>query len=279
MPKQISLLGVKIDLGVDLQTVLEKIVHFLRDDNCHYICTTNPEFIMAATEDIHFRELINGADLSLPDGIGISFAAWFQELARTKSFLQAKFYKRITGVDLVHALCNLASKRGYTVFLLGGWPKDFFGKPKNVRYDLAEVAAQKLCHLYPNLRVVGASSAFSFKKFDDESSRQFIADCMKREGLSHIDLLFVAYGMAKQESWIVRNAYKIPAKISVGVGGTFDYLADVQRRPPYVLRLLGLEWLCRMFLQPWRLRRILQAFPAFPLKVISSTLKNSFKNY
>jgi len=69
------------------------------------------------------------------------------------------------------------------------------------------------------------------------------------------DLLFVALGMAKQEKWIVKNLPKLNVKVAMGVGGALDQIAKPWLRAPLLVRRAGLEWLYRLILQPWRLKR------------------------
>jgi len=76
------------------------------------------------------------------------------------------------------------------------------------------------------------------------------------------DVLLVAYGSPAQDFWIARNKARLAVPVSIGVGGTLDYIAGVQRRAPAVLRRLWLDWAFRLVMQPWRWRRML-AIPRF----------------
>jgi len=183
--------------------------------------------------------------------------------------------ERITGVDLTYKLCEIASKKGYTVFFLGGRPKNFFGKHKEIyQKEMAVLTAEKLQELYPGLNVIGATSKFSREQRDDKDTLNYIKLCMKEKGISHIDFLFVAYNHNWQEKWIVRNSYKIPAKVSVGLGGTFDYIMGHNKLPPNILVKMNLGWLYRLITQPWRMKRIFKAFPSFPLKVYKNSINS-----
>ena len=183
--------------------------------------------------------------------------------------------ERITGVDLTYKICEVASRKGYAVFFLGGRPKNFFGKHKEIyQKEMAVLTAEKLKELYPSLNVIGASSKFSREQRDDKDTLDYIKVCMDNSGVSHIDFLFVAYNHNWQEKWIVRNIYKIPAKVSVGLGGTFDYIMGHSRLPPNILVKMNLGWLYRLITQPWRISRIFKAFPNFPLKVYKNNINS-----
>ena len=86
------------------------------------------------------------------------------------------------------------------------------------------------------------------------------------------------YPNIRQESWIIRNSSKIPANISIGVGGTLDFLSGNVKRAPRFMRNLGLEWLYRLLIQPSRLPRILKAVILFPILVVFFENKKATKN-
>ena len=80
-------------------------------------------------------------------------------------------------------------------------------------------------------------------------------------------LLLVAFGHPKQESWIVQNLPNLPSVlIAIGVGGSFDYWSDTIKRAPRWMRWIGLEWLYRLFKEPKRFGRIMDAVFVFPLE-------------
>ena len=277
-----EILGVRIDFGLSMADAVSRIEGMLSEKNKqHLICTTNPEFIMDAQKDRKFRSIINSSALSLPDGIGVLFAKYY--LDRTKDikspFLKflwgtlfgfMSFFKsfpvgeRVSGVDLALEVMKLSSSKGYSVFMLGGWPKDLWGnRIVPAPFDMATLAATKAKEIYPNVNIIGASSSFNRDSSEDEITVEYIKKCMKDQGIKELDFLLVAYNHKHQEEWYVRNASKIPAKIGVGLGGTFDYLSGYLPRP----KGYKLEWLKKIFLSPTKISRILRAFPMFPLKV------------
>ena len=290
-----EIMGVRVDFGLTMKEVLNLIELYLKDNESRYICTTNPEFIMDAQTDGRFKNIINKADLSVPDGAGVLMArkyldrlkkikrdTWFPVRAFFQGTLLGIFSifknrdkeEKITGVDLTYKMCELSAQKGYNVFFLGGRPKDFWGKhTKKFREEMAVTTAEELQKIYPGLKVVGATSKFSREERDDKVTLEYIQECMKNVGVDHIDFLFVAYGAPKQEKWIVRNSYKIPAKVSIGLGGTFDYIMGNCKLPPNILVKMNLGWLYRLIKQPWRAKRIFTAFPSFPLKVYKRSLR------
>jgi len=88
------------------------------------------------------------------------------------------------------------------------------------------------------------------------------------------DCIFVALGAPRQEEWIRDNISKYPTvKIAMGVGGSFDFISGRVRRAPIIFRNIGIEWLWRLAVQPWRARRIFNAVIFFPLTVLREKAK------
>ena len=114
---------------------LDAIGRFIEAHTPHQICTVNPEFIMAAQNDLEFKRILNQADLNLPDGIGVVWAARRQGIA---------LRERVAGSDLIYQLADRAAKTGWRIFLLGAAD------------GVAEQTALKLRALYPGMNIVGA---------------------------------------------------------------------------------------------------------------------------
>lgn len=286
-----KILDINIDFDLSYSDVISRVEEKLSEGTYgKCVCTTNPEFIVDAQTDIDFKNIINTAFLSVPDGFGVLYARKYINLVSNSQFSKATGLSRfmnllvlglkvgfskdvtlnntITGVELTEQLCATAADKGYTVGLLGG------SYDKDVSGDMATDTAEILKNRYPGLKVIFATSEFSRDKKDDESTLAYINSCMKQAGVVDIDLLFVAYNHVHQEKWITRNAYKIPAKVSIGVGGTFAYITGYQRIEPKIYKRFHLSWLYRLFTQPRRLRRVMNAFPIFPLKVFLNEYKN-----
>ena len=69
------------------------------------------------------------------------------------------------------------------------------------------------------------------------------------------EVLFVALGHGKQEKWIAKNLPKLKVKIAMGVGGALDQVVHPWLVAPLRVQAQGLEWLWRLILQPWRIKR------------------------
>ncbi len=238
-PGRIHILGLPVDaLGTAQWLALVEAWLTLRPRRARQVCTMNPEFMMAARGDVNFRHILQRADLCVADGAGLLWAA-----RRRGMTLPG----RITGADGVPLLAQRAASRGWRLFLLGAAP------------GVAERAAQALQTRFPGLQIAGTFSGSPAAEEED--------DIVARVNASQADLLFVAWGAPRQDKWIARNLPRLQVGMAMGVGGTLDYLAGDVRRAPLWLRRRGLEWIFRLALQPWRLRRMLR-LPRFVLAVL-----------
>lgn len=291
-----KILGVNVDFGLSVDGAVNRIEKVLKEGGENkLIATTSPYFIMSAQQDKEFMKIINEAELSVPDGVGVLYANYYlnkiSKIKRNllfpfKAFLKGlvsgiegftkkeEFGSTITGVELTHKLCELSSDKGYTVFLLGGGKRNNKGKRiKDNDYDMAQHAREELMSMYPNLRIVGATSRFSKAPDDDKKTVSYIHNCMNDANVKHIDILLVAYNPIQQEKWIQRNANKIPTRISMGVGRTFNYITNDMKQPDKKYEKMHILWLYTFIKQPWRVKRVLMTFPVFPLKVYIESLK------
>ena len=251
-----SILGVGIT-DATKDEVLEYIVKNLENFKKKlFFVTPNPEFLVLASKDSTFKNILNRADLALADGIGLIIAA---------KILGKPLEARFTGVDLVKSLCSEVSEKPITVGFLGG------------RDKVAERTAECLMKKYPKLKIgfVGEewpnndSGRQPHVADGTQLSRGPVGNLPPESGPSTVravrspsfaaipktDILFVAFGAPKQEIWINENLQKIPVKIAIGVGGAFDYISGKIPRASSFVRRIGFEWLFRLANQPWRIKR------------------------
>lgn len=205
------------------------IAHDPANHPARQICTVNPEFIVDAQSDAAFRHVLLEADLCVADGVGVEWAA---------RRLGAPVPERVTGSDGIYRICEAAAQTGWRLFFLGAAP------------GIAEAAATTLAQRYPGLIVAGCYSGSPYA-----ADWQTVSAHLHRAAP---DLLFVAFGHPKQDFWIHTHRADLPAKVAIGVGGAFDFVAGVAPRAPVWMRRMGIEWLHRLITQPWRWRRMLK---------------------
>jgi N-acetylglucosaminyldiphosphoundecaprenol N-acetyl-beta-D-mannosaminyltransferase len=203
----------------------------------HLVATVNPEFVMRARSDHEFARLLESADLCLPDGFGVVWAA------RRRG---CQMPGPVTGVDLIPRVAETCARRGWRLFLLGAGP--------GVAAELAE-----------RLRVEHAGlEVSSYEGSADPASDD---ETVGAVALQRPQVLLVAFGAPKQELWIDRAGRRLEVPVGIGVGGSFDYLTGRVPRAPLWMRRAGLEWLFRLVRQPWRLRRM-AVLPVYALRVL-----------
>ena len=204
------------------------------------IFTPNPQILLSAQKSSE-AELLNFADVNIPDGIGIVIASKMRG---------GKIKSRISGIDLAESILLLAQKMGYSVFLLGA------------AKGVAKKAKRGLKMRYPHLNICGAYHGY-FKKSGEENEKIVKAISKKRP-----DIILVCMGYPVQEKWIVENAPSLPSvKIFIGLGGSLDVWSGNKKRAPAPFRLIGLEWLYRTIKEPRRAKIFLD-IPRFLFKVL-----------
>jgi N-acetylglucosaminyldiphosphoundecaprenol N-acetyl-beta-D-mannosaminyltransferase len=218
-----------------------------------WIATINPEFIMKAVKNDEFRALLKKTDLNVMDGVGL---LWAREVGNGKNWLKAGFevmmgkYREglVTGADLMPELCKLASKKAYKVFFLGGF-EDRAKRTAMYFSDNCQMTNDKIgwCAGEPDIK-------------NEEVIEQI--------NRFRPDILFVAYGMKRQEEWIKNNRDKADFGVAIGVGRSFDYYSGDLKRAPEIWRKMGMEWLYSLIKEPKRIKRQLE-LPKFMWKVLT----------
>jgi N-acetylglucosaminyldiphosphoundecaprenol N-acetyl-beta-D-mannosaminyltransferase len=233
----IQILGTPVH-SITRQQTITWVSWAMTQPHLHQIATTNPEFVMMAQQDDAFRQVLWQADLCIPDGIGLIWAS---------RWLKRPLPERVPGSELVYLLAEQAAQSGWRLYLLGAAP------------GVAEAAAAIFQARYPGLIIAGTYAGSPALEENDA--------IVKHINTSRADLLFVAYGAPRQDKWIARNRDKLTTvRVAMGVGGALDFVTGKSIRAPRRLQKLGLEWLHRLYHEPWRWRRML-ALPRFVWRV------------
>ena len=245
---KINIGGVLID-NVSMDETLEHIEHFIKEGKPCYLTNPNVDVIMRFTKDKDFADYYRKGALCTADGTPIMWAA---------RFLGTPLKEKVSGSDLVPRVCELANRKGYKLFFLGGRP------------GAADAAKETLLKRLPHLNIVGTyAPPFGFEKDTTELAR--IASMIKE---AKPDILFVGLGAPKQENWIRDNYKNLGVPVFMGVGVTFEFIAGIVKRAPKWMQSAGLEWLWRLMMEPGRLwkRYLIDDMPFFFL-----ILKQRFK--
>lgn len=229
-----DILGVKFH-DASMAQALETLTGFLDGDKSCLVVTVGPEMVMRAQENKEFRDLVEGADLVVPDGTGILWAA---------SQCGYKLPERVAGIDLAVNFAGILAEKNMPLFMLGAAP------------GIAEKAADKLRQRFPKLVIAGTHDGY-FKDHDE---------VVKQIAASGAKAIYVAMGSPAQEKWVRQHGEAMGIKVGIGLGGSFDVLSGMKKRAPVWMQKLRLEWLYRFICEPSRIGRMM-AIPKFMLKV------------
>lgn len=231
---QTDILGVDFD-NVTIEQAVETAAAMMAAGGFHYAVTPNAEFVQRAEREERFRRALNGADLVLPDGIGVIYAS---------KILGRPLRGRVPGCDFAAALCGRMAGEGKKLFLLGAKP------------GVAEQAARNLEAAHPGLTVCGTHDGY----FTEDAP---VVEAIRAAGA---DAVFVCLGAPKQEYWMMEHGPETGAAFLIGLGGSLDVFAGTVKRAPGVWQKLGLEWLYRLIHQPSRIGRMAK----LPLFLVSA---------
>jgi N-acetylglucosaminyldiphosphoundecaprenol N-acetyl-beta-D-mannosaminyltransferase len=231
---RVDILGISVDT-YSMQETVERIRQAVEGRIQMRVVTANPEIIYVSKRNEKLKKIIVTADIITADGIGVVWAA---------RWLGAPELERVTGIDLVQALFPIAHEGKWRIFFLGGKP------------GVAEQAANQVV-----LKNQGITCETMHGYFSPEEELKVLAK------IRHFkpDLLLVGLGAPLQEYWIAK--YPGLASVSIGVGGSFDVLAGIAVRAPKSIQDCHMEWLYRLWKEPWRWKR--QAvLPRFMIEVL-----------
>lgn len=220
---------------VDMERAIGCIAEFVRERTPRLVITLGSEMVMHARHDRLFRDVACGADLLVPDSIGVVWAARRQGYE----------VRRVPGIEMLARLVDRGQQARWRFFFLGGAP------------GVADEAVAVFKQQYPDIVVAGSHHGY----FKDDGP---VIEAIRA---AEPDILVAALGFPRQEIWCHRHAQALGVPVSIGVGGSLDVLAGRINRAPRWMQRVGLEWLYRLYLQPSRARRML-VLPQFVLRVL-----------
>jgi len=213
-----------------------------RERPARFVATLNVDFVANAVRGFPFcgnDELwgyLKDADFVTADGMPIVL------LSR---LLRRALPERVTGADMVPAICRRAAEEGLSVYVLGGDKAAIEEAFQKLGLDSSSSSRTSSAS-----RPVLAGIDSSFVKLDQDQP-----EIIERINAAKPDILFVALGNPKQELWMGRNKSKLDVGAMIGIGGTFNFLAGRVMRAPRWMQKTGLEWIYRIVQEPGRLWR------------------------
>jgi N-acetylglucosaminyldiphosphoundecaprenol N-acetyl-beta-D-mannosaminyltransferase len=208
------------------------------------VYTPNVDHVIKAQSNEPFRLAYEHASLSLADGMPLVWAG---------RLLGCRIPERVAGSDLLVPLMQLAARRQWRVYLLGGAP------------GVAPAAARLLTENF-GVFVVGWDDCVIGHDGSDASG-----ESVARVWAAKPDLILAALGPPKQELWIYRARLAVKPAVGIGIGASLDFLVGKYKRAPRWVSRAGLEWAFRLLQEPRRLwRRYLVEAPRFILVVLAT---------
>jgi len=235
--RHVKIAGVAID-NLTMTEAFESIESLIHRREPTFVVTPNVDHIVKLQHNEAFRAAYRDAGLVLVDSMILMWGA---------RFLKTPLKEKVSGSDLFPRFCEVAARKSYRLFFLGG------------REGAAPRAAEILRERHRGLQVQTYCPPMGFENSDSENRKiiQMIRDYQP-------DVLFVGVGAPKQELWMHRFHKDCAVPVSIGVGASFDFVAGYVRRAPVLLQKTGFEWAWRLLAEPRRMyRRYLIEDPKF----------------
>lgn len=201
-----------------------------------FVATLNPEILLETRKSPRYQKIINSADLKLVDGFGINLVAWLKK---------KPINDRITGADLTKFLVKKSKETNKKIGII--YLKEGLSSKKDFE------------KIFPQNTV-----------FFEVSRKNFLKKMYSE--IKKVDIALVSIGHPHQETLIAKKLLsKSKIKLTIGVGGSLDFITKTQKRAPRFLRTVGLEWLWRLISRPNRLLRMIRAIIIFPILALLET--------
>lgn len=221
-----TIMGIGFD-NVTMSQAIAQAQILMQQPEAAYVVTPNAEIVYEAMHNQELCDLINHADLVLPDGAGVVLAS---------KILKTPLREKVAGVDFADNLLQVLAETGGSAYLLGSKP------------GVAELAAEKMLQKHPGLTIAGTSDGY----FKDEAA------VIAKINQAKPDFLFVCLGAPKQEKFMAAHRHELQVKLMAGLGGSLDSFAGTVKRAPRWMIRLNLEWFYRLLKEPRRFGRMLR---------------------
>ena len=231
----VKLMGIEID-NCTFEEGVNKAIELICSDGVSQVVTINPEMYNQMEKDQLFKQIVEEADMVVPDGVGIKLALKLKGIN----------VQRIAGIDFARKLLEKCAELSYPVAIVGSKEEVITKAVENIKKDI------------PNLDIVYCHNGY----FDDNN---IIYEELKQKSPK---LILAALGSPKQEYFIYGAKKILSPCLMIGIGGSLDVWSGTVKRAPKIYQKLGIEWLYRTISQPERFKRIFPALPMFLIKSI-----------
>jgi N-acetylglucosaminyldiphosphoundecaprenol N-acetyl-beta-D-mannosaminyltransferase len=223
---RVNILGVGVT-PVNLSQTINILEEWRAEGRHEYVLCTSVHGLVEAQRDPEIRSALNHSGLTTEDGMPLVW--WCQR----SGYFNAG---RVSGTDLLLAMCERAAQKGHRHYFYGGSPR------------VVEAMVARLEERFPGIAIAGYRSP-PFRPLTPEED----AADIRAINEARPDYVWVGLGMPKQDKWIVQHVGKVQAAALLGVGAAFDFVAGTKRRAPLWMQRSGFEWLFRLLTEPRRL--------------------------
>ncbi|BDA40230.1 WecB/TagA/CpsF family glycosyltransferase [Candidatus Atelocyanobacterium thalassae] len=232
--KSFPIVGLPVHLSTDYAGWL---IQSLKEHQGIHVVTLNAEMAMMTKQNSILAKIIKSSQLVIPDGAGITLSLKLNGIDQ----------KRCPGIQLAEVLIQILSneKDRHPIAFYGGKP------------GVAKKSAEKWLKKLPKADILTNHGYLSSKEEEDWKNILFTRQPK---------LILVGLGVPSQEQWIYKNRDLCPESIWMGIGGSFDIWSENKSRAPLWLQNNNLEWLYRLYQEPWRWKRML-TIPKFFLEI------------
>jgi N-acetylglucosaminyldiphosphoundecaprenol N-acetyl-beta-D-mannosaminyltransferase len=212
-----------------------------------WVITFNVDYLRRFVADPAVRRLYADANLIVADGVPLLWAARLQG---------TPLPERVAGADLVWLLAERAALEGRSLYLLGG------------NEGVGEEAARRLVDRWPSLRIAGTASP----RISSDPTEAELASILRSLRQAEPDLIYVAFGLPKEERVIAALRSALPRAWWIGVGAGLSFATGDVRRAPQWMQRAGVEWVHRLVQEPRRLARryLIEDLP-FTLRLLAAS--------
>ena len=243
---RIDILNTTID-NLNMLETLQVVDNAISNGERLHHVVVNAGKIVAMQNDAQLRKSVNESDLINADGQAVVWAS---------KILGKPLKERVSGIDLMEALVELAYQNQYKIF--------FFG----AKEEVVKTVVDRYSNDYSPKIIAGYRNGY-FKKDEEQDIAKQISD-------SGANILFVAISSPTKENFLYENK-KLLNKVNfiMGVGGSFDVVSGKVKRAPVWMQNSGLEWFYRFAQEP---KRMWKRYLVGNSKFIALVLKEKFFN-
>ena len=224
----VNVLGIGIDNMTSTQAVA-RVLNMIKDGGVYHVVPLNPYKLMRAKSNIELNAIINKADVHLPSGGGLLWAA---------KKLKKPLKEQILLLSFMMDIVRISEIKEYPIFIVGGKP------------EIAEMAFFNIRKSFPKIRIVGRHGGY-FNKEREEA----VIEAMRK---SEARIFFVGLGFPKEDRWIQKIRKEFNNGVFISVGGSIDIISGAVKKAPAYFMERGLDWFYRIISRPWRIGRLIR---------------------